>query len=321
MVKYSERKGFKRRGNMNILIVGAGAIGGYFGARLIEKGENVTFLVRERRKNELETYGLMVESPHGNVTVQPKTILTGDPLENVDVILLATKAYHLEQAIHDIRPYIGEKTLILPLLNGMAHLNILIENFGDEKVIGGLCFIESTLGENGKVIQKSKVHDLLFGERNGVETERIKQLREKFAGTKANFRYSNKILADMWAKYLFISVFSGVTTIFRAPIGPILETEEGDEAVATLMEEVVSIMKKMGAPIDDDVKEEQLAKIKQMEKTMKSSMQRDMEKGLPTEGDHFFKYLLKNGEKHGVNAPYIKWIYTNLKIYEKSMFV
>lgn len=302
---------------MKILVVGAGAIGGYFGGRLLEKGEDVTFLVREKRKRQLKEYGLVVESVHGDFTVNPKTILAGEDAGPFDVIMLSTKAYHLQAAIEDFRPYVSAHTMILPLLNGIAHLDILINEFGEERVLGGLCFIETTLGENGKVIQTSPIHNLVFGERSGEETERILKLRDAFSNTKASFIYSEQISAEMWNKYLFISLLSGATSLTRSPIGPIRETESGRVALKGIVTEVVTIMEKIGAPIGKEFIDVQLNKINEMGYDMKSSMQRDMEKGLPTEADHFFKYLLDYADKTQIHAPYLQLIYANLKIYEK----
>ncbi|KON89877.1 2-dehydropantoate 2-reductase [Sporosarcina globispora] len=304
---------------MRILVVGAGAIGGYFGGKLLEKGEDVTFLVREQRKHQLEKNGLLVESVHGDMKFgEPKTIQAGEKGEAFDVILLSTKAYHLEGAIQDIRPYTGDKTLILPLLNGIAHMDKLTAVFGEEKVLGGLCFIETTLGENGKVIQTSPVHDFVFGERSGEKTERILKLQEAFSGTKANFRLSENIEQEMWHKYLFISTLSGVTSLFRSPIGPIRDQASGLNSVKEVLKEASAIMRGLGAPLADGIEDAQVKKINEMGYEMKSSLQRDMEKQQAIEADHFFGYLLEKAILLDLNAPVLGAIYANLKVYEKN---
>jgi 2-dehydropantoate 2-reductase len=304
---------------MRILIVGAGAIGGYFGGRLLEKGGDVTFLVREKRKLQLEKYGLQAESVHGDMAFPvPKMIQAGEKADAFDVILLSTKAYHLEEAIGDIRPYTGNKTLILPLLNGIAHMDQLISAFGEENVLGGLCFIETTLGENGKVIQTSPVHDFVFGERTGKKTERIMKLQEAFSGTKANFRLSENIEQEMWHKYLFISTLSGVTSLFRSPIGPIREQSFGFNCVKEVLKEASAIMRGLGAPLAEGIEETQVKKIHEMGYEMKSSLQRDMEKQQAIEADHFFGYLLKKAELLNLDAPVLGAIYANLQVYEKN---
>jgi 2-dehydropantoate 2-reductase len=305
---------------MKILIVGAGAIGGYFGGRLLEKGEDVTFLVREKRQKQLRLNGLAAESIHGDMHfTEPKTVLAGENVEPYDVILVSTKSYHLDGAIEDIRPYVGDKTMVLPLLNGIAHLDVLTEAFGAEKVIGGLCFIETTLTHDGKIVQTSPIHDFVFGERNGEKTERILQLEETFSGTKASFRLSEKIDQEMWHKYLFITSLSGITSLFRSPIGPIRDQEHGWKTIENLLHETAAIMEKIGAPLAAGAMDATMGRMKEIGHGMKSSLQRDMEKSLLTEGDHLFGYLLENAEKLGLEAPILSAIYANVKIYESGL--
>ncbi|WNS76314.1 ketopantoate reductase family protein [Bacillus sp. DTU_2020_1000418_1_SI_GHA_SEK_038] len=304
---------------MKILIVGAGAIGGYFGGRLVEKGEDVTFLVREKRKQQLDRDGLIIESIHGDLSLKPKALLSGEKADPFDVIILSTKAYHLDGGIESIRTYAGDRTMILPLLNGIAHIEKLIDVFGEERVIGGLCFIETTLDNSGKVLQKSPIHDLVFGERNGEKTERILKLQDAFSGTKANFRLSENIMQDMWHKYLFITTASGVTSLFQSPSGPICEQELGLQTIERVLMETVSIMRAIGAPVAENIEEVQLSQIQRLGYEFKSSLQRDMEKGLPIEADHFFGYLLKQAQATSIQAPTLETIYANLKIYESRI--
>ena len=303
---------------MRILIVGAGGIGGYFGGRLLEKGEDVTFLVREKRKQELVVNGLMVESVHGDMKLQPNVLLSGESADPFDVILLSTKSYHLQGAIEDIQPYVLENTMILPLLNGIAHIDTLIKEFGTEKVLGGLCFIETTLDEHGNVVQTSPVHDLVYGERSGETTDRILELQSAFNGTKTNFRLSETIEQEMWHKYLFITTLSGVTSLFRSPVGPIQDQKYAISTIKSLLQEVTSVMRSVDAPLADKIEDVQLNKILQLGANMKSSLQRDMEKGLQTEVEHFFGYLLQIANKENLSTPVMDAIYANLKIYEST---
>jgi 2-dehydropantoate 2-reductase len=304
---------------MKILIVGAGAIGGYFGGRLLEKGEDVTFLVRERRRQQLQEHGLKVESIHGNLHFEePKTIVSGENAVPYDVILVSTKSYDLAGAVESIRPYVGEETMILPLLNGIAHLDVLTDAFGAEKVLGGLCFIETTLDENGNVVQSSPIHDLIFGERNGETTARIQRLQSTFADTKAAFRLSENIEQEMWHKYLFITSLSGITSLFRSPIGPIREQQQGISTIRSLISETIAIMNKLDAPIAGNMVEATFARLNEIGFMMKSSLQRDMEKSMPTEGNHLFGYLLEKASKYGLPAPVLSAIYANVEIYERN---
>ncbi|TDL31476.1 ketopantoate reductase family protein [Jeotgalibacillus sp. S-D1] len=304
---------------MKILVVGAGAIGGYFGGRLAEKGEDVTFLVRENRKNQLLKTGLQIKSIHGDFSVTPKLMTSEETGELFDVVLLTTKSYQLNGAINDIKPFVGEHTMILPLLNGIAHVDELIQAFGDEAVLGGLCFIETTLDSEGTIVQSSPIHDLLFGERSGNKSERILKLQAAFSDTRASFRLSENINQDMWHKYSFISALSGVTTLMRAPIGPIREQEAGYRTIDTLLKEISMVMKKMEAPIKDNLPQIQLEKMMEMGHSMKSSMQRDMEKSCSTEVDHLQGYLLEKAKQYQLNVPVLDAVYTNVKVYEKQL--
>lgn len=301
--------------HMKILVVGAGAIGGYFGGRLTEKGEDVTFLVREKRKQQLDQDGLIIESIHGDLKLRPKTLLSGESAGPFDVILISTKAYQLKGAMESFRSYVNENTMILPLLNGYAHLDTLINEFGEEHILGGLCFIEATLDHRGKILQTSPAHDLVFGERSGKITDRILSLQASFSGTKAAFTLSENIEQDMWHKYLFITTFSGVTSLFRSPIGPIREQEYGLKTIQKLLNETAFIMRKVEAPIDVHIEETQLKRIMGLSYEMKSSLQRDMEKQQLTEADHFFGYLLRHAKKQGIESPVLSAIYANLEVY------
>ncbi|MGD6965917.1 ketopantoate reductase family protein [Rossellomorea vietnamensis] len=301
---------------MKILIVGAGAVGGYFGGRLAEKGEDVTFLVRERRREQLEKSGLSIQSVHGNIDVKPKTVVSGNNPIPYDAIILSVKAYQLESAMDSIEPYVGGETMILPLLNGMSHVDTLVDRFGEHNVIGGLCFVESTLDSEWRVVQSSPIHDVVFGERSGKKTPRILKLQDALSGTRASFTLSETIIQEMWHKYLFITTLSGVTSLFRAPIGPIRENKIGLSSIKNTLSETSAVMRKLGAPIADDVEVKQLEKLNSMGFEMKSSLQRDMEKKLPIEADHLYGFLLKEAAKYDIPAETLDIIYANLKIYE-----
>lgn len=301
---------------MKILIVGAGGIGGYFGARLMETGQDVTFLVRSRRKSQLEKTGLQIQSVNGDAHFVPKLITAKDHAQQYDLIVITTKSYQLEGAIDDFRPFVGAASMILPVLNGISHVDRLVAAFGEERVLGGLCFIETTLDEKGAIIQTSPMNQLVYGERSGKETARILDVQNAFAGTKADFVLSANIEQDMWHKYLFITAMSGITAAMESPIGPIRDLDSGQRTIAALLHELVSVMKAIGAPIKETIAEDQLAKINSLDPNMKSSMQRDMERGQAIEAGHLQGYLLEKALAEGIATPVLDAIYTKLKIYE-----
>ncbi|MDQ0429757.1 2-dehydropantoate 2-reductase [Planomicrobium stackebrandtii] len=304
---------------MKILIVGAGAIGGYFGGRLLEKGEDVTFLVREGRKKKLQQTGLKIQSKYGDLQLQPKLITKKEQSPPFDVVLVSTKSYQLADAIEDIQPFTGPNTMILPLLNGISHLQPLVRAFGEERVIGGLCFVETTLAEDGTIVQTSPVHQLIYGERTGKKTERIEKLEQAFSGTKAEFIKSDNINQEMWHKYLFITAMSGITSMMESPIGPIRDLETGRRTIQVLLQELAAIMEKMGAPIQPGIADTQLSRIESMAAGMKSSMQRDIEKLQPTEAEHLQGYLLARAKELEIPVPVLEIIYTKLKLYEQKI--
>ncbi|MDQ0271480.1 ketopantoate reductase family protein [Cytobacillus purgationiresistens] len=303
---------------MRILVVGAGAIGGYFGGRLLEKGKDVTFLVREKKQKKLDKEGLIVKSSYGDICLPATTITSYEKSEPFDVVMISTKAYHLADAMNDIQPFINEETMILPLLNGVSHIDDLTSVFGEERVIGGLCFIESTLAEDGTVVHTSPMHELVFGERSGESTQRILALEKVFSGTVADIRRSDQIMTDVWQKYLFIATMSGVTSLFRSTIGPIREQPTGMATIKGLLAEAYEIMTSAGMPVDSRIIDVQLNKINSLNANMKSSLQRDMEKGQPLEAEHFFGYLLQKAKEKELDTPVLSSVYANLKVFENT---
>jgi len=281
---------------MKFLIVGAGAVGGYFGGRLVEKGADVTFFVRPGRQQQLQERGLAIRSVHGDYTAPVRTLTAADPPAPFDVIILSVKAYHLSQVIEEIRPFAGKDTLILPLLNGCRHYVELQEAFGHDNVLGGLCSLETTLDEDGTIVQTSPLNDLTFGEWEGGLTKRVQAVQEQMQGANFKSTLHENVRMAVWHKYIFIAAMSGITTLMRS--------------------EIVVIAKRSGAPVADNVEELTATIARNLKYSMKSSMLRDMEKGQPVEANHLQGYLLAVAEMHGVEAPVLQAAYGNLKVYE-----
>ena len=301
---------------MKFLIVGAGAVGGYFGGRLVEKGADVTFFVRPGRQQQLQERGLAIRSVHGDYTAPVRTLTAADPPAPFDVIILSVKAYHLSQVIEEIRPFAGKDTLILPLLNGCRHYVELQEAFGHDNVLGGLCSLETTLDEDGTIVQTSPLNDLTFGEWEGGLTKRVQAVQEQMQGANFKSTLHENVRMAVWHKYIFIAAMSGITTLMRSPIGPILANNSGRTAFERLLSEIVVIAKRSGAPVADNVEELTATIARNLKYSMKSSMLRDMEKGQPVEANHLQGYLLAVAEMHGVEAPVLQAAYGNLKVYE-----
>jgi 2-dehydropantoate 2-reductase len=302
---------------MRVLVAGAGAVGGYFGGRLAQKGADVTFLVRPRRKEQLEQEGLVIRSAHGDADLRVNTLLIGETAEPFDLVILSVKAYHLDGIIDSLRPYVGGQTTILPLLNGIRHLERLQKEFGKDKVLGGLCFVESTLNEKGHVLQYSPQHELVFGELDGSDSPRARKMEKLFSGANMQARLSMEIRKEMWMKYVFIAGMSGMTCLMRNAVGPILDSPGGKETYLRLLKEIMVVARHQEPSLPEDLADFILARMETLNYGMKSSMLRDMEKGLPVEADHLHGALLELAPE-GSDLPLIRAVYASLKAYEQS---
>src|SRR3954453_9520891 len=215
---------------MRILVVGAGAIGSYFGGRLLQAGNDVTFLVRPKRASELATAGLVIKSPNGDVTLKSPPTVQADKLSGkFDVVLLSCKAFDLDDAIKSFAPAVGPNTSIIPLLNGMLHLGVLDKAFGAERVLGGLCAIAATLNEAREVVQLAPMQSLFFGERDGTMSDRVRAIAETFAGGKFGAGASERIIQDMWEKWVFLASLAASTCLMRTSVGNILAVPGGKD--------------------------------------------------------------------------------------------
>src|SRR4051812_43098246 len=215
---------------MRILVVGAGAIGGYFGGRVLQTGAAITLLVTPRRAGELASAGLVIKSPAGDVTLPNPPTVQADQLKNhFDVVLLSCKAFDLDDAITSFAPAVGPDTAILPLLNGMRHLETLDNRFGRERVLGGLCAIAVTLNERREVVHLQPMQSLTFGERDGTPSDRVRAVADVM--DKANFgaRSSDAIVLDMWEKWVFLASLAAATCLMRAAVGDILASPGGKD--------------------------------------------------------------------------------------------
>ncbi|MGM9986410.1 MAG: ketopantoate reductase family protein [Bacillaceae bacterium] len=306
---------------MKVLIVGAGATGGYIGGRLIEKGEDVTFLVRANRKKKLEENGLIITSPFGNFNQKVSVITYEDKPELFDLIIIAVKSYHIKDIITKIHPYLHEETMILPFLNGYEHFNILIETLGKHRIIPGLCFIYSTLDKNGNILHTGDFHRYVFGEWNGEISERIQRIQAIFNGANFTNELSTNITYEIWNKYAFIASMSGITTLFQSSIGPILQNDISKEFYRSLIEEICTIINHHddSISIGEDAAQRITNISFQLHDGAKSSMLQDMEKGLSIEGDHLQGYLLKLVDNNVTSYPCLRAVYSNLVVYETKL--
>lgn len=308
---------------MRVLVVGAGAIGGYFGGRLLEAGQDVTFLVRPGRAAELAAEGLVVNSAFGDFTMAaPPTVLAGDLDAPSDLVLLSCKAYSLDDAIASFAPAVGPDTAILPLLNGMRHLEILDRHFGEEHVLGGQCVIAATLDARHRVVHLNRSHELSFGERDGALSHRAHAIAEAMRGAVFEARASERILSEMWEKWVFLAAFAAGTCLMRAAIGDIAEAPGGAELMLGLLDECRRIAEASGFPPQDRFIERTRGVLTAAGSPLTASMLRDIENANPIEADHIVGDLIGRGESAGVppeNRALLRLAYTSLKAYEARM--
>jgi len=300
---------------MRILVVGAGATGGYFGGRLLENGQDVTFLVRPARAEALAKHGLAIRSALGDVTLRAPTV-TADALRgSYDLILLSCKAYHLPQVIADVAPAVGEGTAILPLLNGMRHLDELDARFGAARVLGGLCVIAATLGAEGEVRHLNRSHSLTFGERDGSRSARVERIAEAMQGANFESRLSTGVLQDMWDKWVFLASLAGMTCLMRAPVGDIMGAPGGLDAMLSMLDDCCQVASDHGHALSESVLSKARGVLTEEGSTLSASMMRDLEQGGPVEADHVVGDLIARAAP-GASLTMLRTAYAHLKAYE-----
>ena len=301
---------------MRTLVVGAGGIGGYFGGRLLEAGRDVTFLVRPRRAAQLAENGLVIESPHGNYhRAAPPTVQAESLNERFDLILLSCKAYDLANAIDSFAPAVGPTTTVLPMLNGMRHMEMLDERFGTGAALGGMCVISSTLAADGRILHLNDLHSMTFGERNGSRSVRVQAINAEFAGARFEKTLTDSIAQEMWEKWVFIATMAGATCLMRSTIGDI-EAAGGVPLIIALMDECAAIAAERGFPPRAPAVARSRANFITPGSPLTASMYRDIERGGPTEGEHILGDLLRRGSRADRVDSLLRAAYVHVATYE-----
>jgi 2-dehydropantoate 2-reductase len=304
---------------MRILVVGAGAIGGYFGGRMLQAGRDVTFLVRPRRAAELASAGLVIKSPHGDATLTSPPTVQADKLDKTfDVVLLSCKAFDLEDAIVSFAPAVGPNTAIIPLLNGMRHLDMLDQKFGAQAVLGGLCAIAVTLNEHREIVQLAPMNSLGFGERDGKLSDRVRAIADVMSSGNFGAAASQQVIQDMWEKWVFLASLAASTCTMRAPIGHILAAPGGKDFVLGMLEECSSVASATGHAPTGPFSERARGMLTTEGSQLTASMFRDIKAGARVEADHVIGDLIARGEAKKVALPKLRIAYTSLKTYENQ---
>lgn len=307
---------------MRILVVGAGATGGYFGGRLAQAGRDVTFLVREKRAEELRRAGLVIKSPRGDLTLRDvKTVLASQIAQPYDLVLLSCKAYNLDDAIESFAPAVDDATMILPVLNGMRHIDVLKQRFGASKVLGGQCVIAATLNREREIVQLNDMHSIGFGELDGGISERVRNVAAAFDGAGFDSAASDNILQQMWEKWVFLATLACSTSLHRAAIGDILKTPDGRRVIEGILGECKSVASANGYAIGDASNARAQTILFAEGSPLTASMLRDIEGQSRIEADHIVGDLIARGgdaQKEGA-LTLLRIAYSHLKAYEARL--
>ena len=301
---------------MRILVLGAGAIGGYFGGRLAEAGTDVSFLVRPQRQRRLAEQGLVVKSSAGDIARKVQTVLAGGIQAPYDVVLLTCKAYDLDTALEAIAPAMGPKSVVIPMLNGLLHLDTLGQRFGRERVMGGGCYIGAMLSPEGHVIQMGDLHVLTFGELDGTRSARAQAIAAEFQKGKFNTLLSGRIVPEMWEKFVMLTTLAAITTLTHSNLGQILAAPEGESTILAILAEAEAVAKASGYPVSAEAAARTRGLLTDRNSRFTASTQTDMDAGGATEGDHIVGDMVRRGEANGVSTPLLRVALCNLQVYE-----
>jgi 2-dehydropantoate 2-reductase len=301
---------------VKILILGAGAIGGYFGGRLQQTGADVTFLVRPARGDAIERDGLVIKSTKGDITQKVKTVLNGSAGGPYDVVLLTCKAYDLDSAIEAIAPAVGSNTIIVPLLNGMRHIEVLSAKFGDAKVVGGLARIGVAMAPDGTIHHTSPFAGISFGERSAdaPRTALVElDAAVKNAGIEGGLH--KNIVQDLWDKWIMLCSLAATCCLMRGTSGDILEAHEGQAIVLETVEEC----HKVSAAAGFDPGEKGMGTVRSFltrkGSMFAASMLHDLEHGAMVESDHVVGDMIARAKEAGVATPSLRMAYAHLQVY------
>jgi 2-dehydropantoate 2-reductase len=304
---------------MRILIVGAGAVGGYFGGRLAEAGRDVTFLVRASRAKQLGRDGLRIISPHGDAVLTPKLITAEEIDTSYDFVFLSVKAYALEAAMNDFAAAVGPETMIFPALNGMRHIDLLMKRFGEHAVIGGVCLVASEIDDEGRIVQLADFQRLVYGERNGETTPRLQTLHATLQGAGFDARLSTDIMQAMWEKWVQLASLGAITCLMRGTIGEIVAAPGGADLSLKVLDESAAVATACGHKPSEALLARHAVAMIEPGSPLTSSMYRDLRKGAPVEADHILGDLIERGDAHEVATPLLKAAFVNLRVYQAGV--
>jgi 2-dehydropantoate 2-reductase len=304
---------------MRLLVVGAGSTGGYFGGRLAQAGRDVTFLVRPARAAQLRDRGLRIVSPHGDATLHPKVVTADAITQPFDAVLLTVKGFQLDAALEDIAPAVGPETMIVPVLNGMQHMDIIARRFGPHNLVGGVLKVATVLDDDGCIVQLAPFQSLAYGELDGSVTPRLQTLDAFMQGAGIGATMSSEIGREMWEKWIMLAALGAITCLMRGTIGEIEACPGGAAFALQLLNEVVAIVKAAGVPPSEAFLTSAREQLTAKGSPFASSMFRDVQRGRPVEVENIIGDLLRRGDKAGIAAPLLSTACLHLLVYRNNV--
>ena len=300
---------------MRILVVGAGATGGYFGGRLAQAGRDVTFLVRAGRARTLRERGLRIVGLGEQTVLEPK-LVTADTVEGpYDLVLLTVKESGLLGAVADLAPAVGPDTLILPVLNGMRQIDVLVERFGEDAVLGGIAYVMTTLDADGDILRLAPMHRLAYGRRDGSLDDRIQAVHAELSDAGFDTALSERILSGMWSKWTFIAALGAVCVLGNGTVGEVAAVPGGTALADAVLAEGASVAAAAGYPVSDKELDVYRGMLTEQGSDDTSSLFRDLSVGLPVEAEQIFGDLVARAEALGVAVPLLVAVAVRLRVH------
>ena len=301
--------------SVKFALIGAGAVGGYFGSKLKLSGEDVTFLVRSRRHTELEKHGLHIQTAEGEFQLKVRSVTESGTLGRCDCVIVAVKNFDLGSVIETVG-YLGSQgAKILSLMNGVEQFEKIRSVVPDRQIVGGVCHLESTL-ENGVIMQKGIEPSVILGSPSPEGQDSARLVGEMFRKAGVNTNLSEDIVIEVWRKFIFINLLSSLTCLAHCPIGPILENTNSQELFVGLMQEVMSFAAKINSRLSSLSSREITQQIKHLPYNMTSSMERDLEMGRPLEVENIQGYVVRKAKELRLPIPFTNVSYDVLKLRE-----
>lgn len=307
---------------MRILVLGAGSTGGYFGGRLAQAGIDVTFLVRPARAAQLDAEGLVIHSPLGDAQLRVPHItaerLAAGPIAPFDMVLLSCKAYDLESSVAAIAPAVGEHTAVLPILNGLRHLEVLDRRFGVERVLGGLCVVSAAKDPRGHILHLSKFATITFGERaTPSQAAHCTALAQAFTRAGVEHTCSTQINQDMWDKFTALTTLASVTCLMRASVGSLVAIDGGQAFIEQLYAECQAVAQAAAQPSASTTQVAALRMLTRPGSPFTASMLRDLEAGHAIEGEHIVGDMVARGRAANIQVPLLSLAWIHLQAYQQ----